>query len=123
MYRRVAQGLLVGIALAAIAAAPGCGSSDDSARRTVAITQTDSGCLPGTIDATPGEQLRFEVHNEGKRDAEIEGIEGTKLEELLIPSGKTRGINYTAPKQPGTGKIKCYVPAGQSTIIHLNVHS
>ena len=96
-------------------------SSDSGDRRVVEITQTDDDCTPNPIALKAGEKVKFEIHNEGSKDKEVEGIEGTKLEELLVPSGKTRSINYTAPKDGGTGKIKCYVPGGSSTIIELNV--
>jgi len=68
-----------------------------------------------------GKKVKFEVKNDGKKDQEVEGIDGTKLEELLIPSGKTRSINYTAPKEAGEQKVKCYAPGGASTIVTINV--
>src|SRR5262245_9461652 len=106
-------------ALAAVtlagAFAAACSDDDDDAggeRRTVAITQRDDACDPKALTAKPGEKLRFEVKNEGKKDQEVEGIEGTSLEEVLVPSGKTRTVNYTAPSKEGTQKIKCYTPSG-----------
>ncbi len=50
-----------------------------------------------------------------------EGIEGTNLEEVIIPSGRTRSINYNAPSSEGEQKVKCYVPGGSSTVISLRV--
>ncbi|MGE5595646.1 MAG: cupredoxin domain-containing protein [Hyphomicrobiales bacterium] len=99
-----------------------CGGDDDGGdRRVIEITQTDDDCTPNPIALQPGEKVKFEVHNESGKDKEVEGIEGTKLEELIIPKGKTRNLNYTAPDEPGTGKIKCYVPGGSTTIIELQV--
>jgi plastocyanin len=106
--------LLLPFALAA------CGG-DSGDRRAIAITQTDVGCSPDKIDLTTGEKVKFEVKNDGKKDREVEGIDGTKLEEVLVPSGKTRSVNYTAPGSPGTQKVKCYVPGGNTVLIELNV--
>jgi plastocyanin len=104
--------------LASIVAA--CGG-DDGERRIIAITQTDDGCTPDMIELTAGEKVKFEVTNDGKKDREVEGIDGTKLEEVLVPSGKTRTLNYTAPGSAGTQKVKCYVPGGNTVLIELNV--
>jgi plastocyanin len=117
MYRTAAA---ITLALVTLAAA-GCGGGDDPNRRTVQIVQADDACSPAAIDLQPGEKIRFEVKNESGKDQEIEGIDGTKLEELLIPSGRTRNLNYTAPSEAGTQKVKCYTPGGASMIIELNV--
>ena len=98
-----------------------CGAGNGGERRTIAITQTDDSCVPAKIELFGGERVTFAVKNESKRDQEVEGIDGTKLEEVLIPSGKTRNVNYTAPKAEGAQKIKCYAPGGQSTIIEVAV--
>ncbi|HXG36215.1 MAG TPA: hypothetical protein VNL15_04535, partial [Dehalococcoidia bacterium] len=62
----------------------------------------------------------FVVKNTAKDDREIEGIEGTRLEEVIIPAGRTRTINYTMPKDGTTQKIKCYIPGGPTTIIEVH---
>lgn len=97
-----------------------CGG-DSGSRRTIAITQLDEGCTPASVDLKAGEKVTFQVKNEGKHDREVEGIDGTKLEEVLVPSGRTRSINYTAPGSEGVQKVKCYVPAGDAAIIELRV--
>lgn len=97
-----------------------CGG-DDADRRVIQITQSNESCSPDAIDLKAGEKVKFEVKNESSKDKEIEGIEGTKLDELLVPAGKTRTLNYTAPGKAGAQKVKCYVPGGSSTIISLNV--
>ncbi len=104
----------------AVAAVTACGG-DDSGRRIVRITQTDEACMPEVIEAKAGEKLRFEVKNEGKKDHEVEGIDGTRLEELLVPAGRTRRINYTVPGEEGVRKIKCYIPGGSATIIEVRI--
>ncbi len=110
-----------GLAVLGLALLGACGGDDDSPRRVVQIVQTDAGCSPAFIEAKAGEKLKFEVKNEGKKDKEIEGIEGADLEELLIPSGKTRSVNYSAPGKAAVEKIKCYDPSGESTIIEVRV--
>jgi len=105
------------IALFALLAAA-CGASGAGGRQ-VEIVQRDSGCTPASVSASPGEKLQFVVKNEAGSDYEVEGIEGTKLEELIVPKGLTRKIGYAVPSGGGTYKVKCYVPAGPSTIIEV----
>jgi uncharacterized cupredoxin-like copper-binding protein len=111
-----------GLVLAAaglIVFASACESSGAGGRR-VEITQSDDGCTPASIAVTAGEKLNLVVKNESSSDAfEVEGIEGTKLEEFVVHKGKTRSAGYTVPSGAGTHKVKCYVPAGTSTIIEL----
>ena len=118
----ISRTLFLGFAtfiLASLAVA--CGSDDGLPRRVITITQTDDGCSPASIALATGEKVRFEVKNDGKKDREVEGIDGTKLEEVLVPSGRTRNLDYTAPGSAGAGKIKCYIPGGNTTIIELQV--
>jgi uncharacterized cupredoxin-like copper-binding protein len=106
----------------AILSAAGAACSDDSGpRRVIQLTQADDGCSPASVDLHTGEAVTFVVKNEGKKDREVEGIDGTRLEELLVPSGRTREVDYDAPSKEGTGKVKCYIPGGSTTIIELNV--
>ena len=114
MSRLLAYALFGAILFAA------CGG-DSSPRRVIQITQADDSCSPASIDLRPGEAVTFSVKNEGKKDREVEGIEGTKLEEVIVPSGRTREIDYDAPSKAGTGKIKCYVPGGSASIIELKI--
>lgn len=118
MYRTLP---LLGAVAGAFILLAACGGGDDTDRRVIQIVQTDDSCTPDSIDLAAGEKVKFEVKNEGKKDKEVEGIEGTKVEEILVPSGKTRTLNYTAPKEAGTAKVKCYVPGGSNTIISLNI--
>lgn len=106
-----AAGLLV---IGAACAGSGAGG------RKVEITQKNDGCSPKTIAVTPGEKLNLVVKNDSSSDAyEVEGIDGTKLEEVVVHKGKTLSLGYTVPSGAGTYKVKCYVPAGTSTIINL----
>lgn len=109
--------LLLCLALGSIAALA-CSSSGEGGR-VVDITLADDGCAPASINATPGEKLNLKVKNDTGSFYEIEGIEGTQLEEVFIPEGRTRELGYNVPDGGGMLKVKCYVPAGVSTIIEI----
>lgn len=89
--------------------------------REITITARADACTPETIQLRAGEKVTFVMVNRAGGDRELEGIEGTKLEEVLVPDGRTRRVNYTAPKEDGVQKLKCYIPNGPSTIIELHV--
>jgi cupredoxin-like protein len=89
--------------------------------RELNITATDQGCSPSQLTAETKEKLTFVVKNEARTDRELEGEDGTELEEVLIPSGKTRKINFTTRSDPGSETLKCYIPGGPETIIKLQV--
>ena len=103
---------------ATLVLAVACGSSGAGGRE-VGVTQTDDGCTPTSVAVVAGEKLKLVVKNESSKDSEIEGVEGTSLEEVEVPEGKTRSAGYTVPKGAGTYKIKCYQPDGVSTTIEL----
>ncbi len=103
-------GLLAGIACSA-----------DEGGREVAVTQTDQACTPASVNAAAGEKLKFVVKNEGSKTHELEGIEGTKFEEIEVPNGKTRTKSWTAPKDAGAYKLKCYIPGGSETVLTVTV--
>lgn len=114
MFRTLA---LVCLALAVLAGIA-CSSSGEGGRA-VEVTQADDGCSPAVIQATPGEKLDLRIKNTTGKDYEIEGIEGTQLEEVVIPGGRDRSVGYNVPNEGGTFKIKCYVPGGTSTILEV----
>lgn len=93
--------------------------SSGAGGREIAVTQGDDGCTPTVIEATPGEKLDLRVKNETGSTYEIEGIEGTSLEEVLVPEGRTRSVGYDVPDEGGVSKVKCYMPGGVSTIIEI----
>ncbi|TAK53732.1 MAG: lamin tail domain-containing protein, partial [Dehalococcoidia bacterium] len=65
-------------------------------------------------------KLDLVVKNESSNDTyEVEGIDGTELEEFAVPRGTTRSVPYAVPSGAATHKVKCYVPGGPSTIIDL----
>lgn len=120
MHRLAPVALVATLTASALLVA--CGG-DDAPRRSipVAIDPADTGCTPASIGLKTGEKVTFAVKNDGKKDWEFEGIEGTKIEEVLVPSGRSRNIDYTASSSPGTAKVKCYTPAGANTVIELAI--
>ena len=107
----------VGSALVAVSIA--CGSSGEGGRE-VAITQGQEECTPKTIEATPGEKLNLVVTNESDKEPyELEGEGGAKLEEIVVPEGKTREVGFDVPEEPGSYELKCYVPGDIETIIEV----
>jgi plastocyanin len=111
--------LTAGLLLCGIAFGAAC--SADEGGREVAVTQTDDACTPETVTAAAGEKLKFVIANQGSKTHELEGIEGTKFEEVAVPNGKTRTQSWTAPGSAGEYKLKCYIPGGSSTIITVQV--
>ena len=98
--------------------AAACSSSGAGGRK-IAITQGANGCTPASVDVTPGEKLQLVVTNESTSDYEVEGINGTNLEELIVPEGRTRHVGLRVPPSGAAREVKCYVPAGVTTIIRF----
>ena len=115
MHRLIASCLAL---LVAVTLAAACSSAGEGGRQ-VQITQADQGCTPASVQVTPGEKLQLVVENVTGKTYEVEGIDGTQLEEVLVPEGRTRTVGYTVPDQAGTYKVKCYSPGDVSTIIEL----
>lgn len=99
----------------------GCSRGGGGERRTIAVLVTKDACSPDRIEVKAGERVAFEVKNESAVDREFEGIDGTKIEETLIPAGRTRTVNYTVPESTQPLKVKCYAPAGPTTLIEIVV--
>ncbi|TAJ20800.1 MAG: hypothetical protein EPO65_02785 [Dehalococcoidia bacterium] len=98
----------------------GC-SSDKGERRTIAVSANSEACTPARIEVKSGERVAFEVKNGSTGDREFEGIDGTKIDEVLVPAGRTRTINYTVQESTTPLKVKCYIPGGPTTLIELVV--
>ncbi|MEZ4503298.1 MAG: cupredoxin domain-containing protein [Dehalococcoidia bacterium] len=95
-----------------------CSSSAEG--REIDIEVEPEACAPATVAVTPGEAITFNVNNHANADREFEGIEGTRIEEVLVPDGRTRHIDYTVPDATdATYLVKCYSPDGPTTIIEL----
>lgn len=109
----IATTLLLAAVFLAACAASGAGG------RPIDVTQTDDGCTPTVIEASPGEKLDLRIKNDTGKTYEVEGIDGTDLEEVLIPEGRERSVGFNVPDSGGTYHVKCYVPGGASTIIEI----
>jgi plastocyanin len=104
-----------------IALSVACGSSGEGGRE-VSITQGQEECTPKTITAAPGEKLNLVVTNDSDKEPyELEGEDGTKLEEIVVPEGKTREVGFDVPEEAGSYEIKCYVPGDVETTIEVLV--
>ena len=106
------------IAAALVAFAAACASGGG---REIEVVATDTGCTPSGVEVAAGERVTFVVVNRARGDRELEGIEGTKLEEVLVPAGRTRKVNFTAPKEAIAQKLACYIPSGPRTVIDVQV--
>lgn len=116
---RTARGLYLATVFVSLAVAA-CGGNTTGGR-TVQIVQTDDACSPTSFSVRAGETITFELTNQGTKDKEFEGIEGTRFEEVKVPAGRTRRSGWTAPRTPGTARFKCYLPGGPTTIITAEV--
>jgi uncharacterized cupredoxin-like copper-binding protein len=114
MSRSLAVALTALLTLALVACSSGGGG------REVQIVAHADGCTPASISAQSGEALTLVVKNEAGGDRELEGVDGTKVEEVLVPDGRTRRIDFTMPSDHTVQKVKCYIPGGPSTIIELS---
>lgn len=104
--------------LALVTLTAACGSDGEGSRE-VQITQADGGCTPTSVEVTTSEKITFVVKNESGEDYEIEGEGDTDLEEVIVPKGRTRTVDYTVPDEAGTYEVKCYVPGGVETFIEI----
>lgn len=96
---------VIGAAVLLAAALAGCSSSSGSERE-VTVIATEMKFEPATIQAKPGEKIKFTVANKGTVDHEFES-EQVKFDELIIPAGKSRSIVVTMPDKPGEYEFFC----------------
>ena len=67
---------------------------------------------PDVITVPVGTRVTFVIKNEGTVDHEFESIEKGEagIEEIIIPPGRTRRVNWTAPSEPATYPVYCDLP-------------
>jgi uncharacterized cupredoxin-like copper-binding protein len=109
------------LAAAAVVAAGGCG---ESGTRTVEITVRHSRFLPPSIEAQPGEAVRFVIRNVDPIDHEFilgnmavqrrhengtEPAHGAVPGEVSVPAGAVRATTYTFGG-PGSVPFGCHLP-------------
>jgi uncharacterized cupredoxin-like copper-binding protein len=108
---------LFAIATLVSACALAC-SRGEKPREIQVVMRTDS-CSPTPLSLAPGERVKLIVKNDAGADRELEGIDGTKFDEVHIPPGRTMSFEFTMPPSGTTQKLKCYAPGATSTIIEL----
>ena len=75
---------------------------------------------PKVIKVAPGEEVTFVVKNEGDQDHEFESDEAG-IEEVIIPAGRERRVNWTAPSHPATFPVYCDLPGHREAGMELTV--
>jgi uncharacterized cupredoxin-like copper-binding protein len=67
---------------------------------------------PDVITVPAGAEITFVIVNDGRVDHEFESNEKGEagIEEIIIPPGRTRRVNWTAPSKPGTYPVYCDLP-------------
>lgn len=75
---------------------------------------------PKVIEVAPGEEVTLVVKNEGEQDHEFESDEAG-IEEVIIPAGRERRVNWTAPSRPGTFPVYCDLPGHREAGMELTV--
>ncbi len=75
---------------------------------------------PKVIKVAPGQEVTFVVKNEGDQDHEFESDEAG-IEEVIIPGGRERRVNWTAPSRPGTFPVYCDLPSHREAGMELTV--
>ena len=92
----------------------------------VVASERDDGSMyfePKTVTVRPGEKVTFVVKNEGAVDHEFESNERGEagIDEIIIPPGRTRRVNWTAPSEAGTYPIYCDLPGHRAAGMELTL--
>lgn len=105
--------VLAATLLAACGREPGATPGSGGGPREIRVAAFEDGDRmgfdPARITVKPGERIRFVVENRGTQDHEFEGEEGG-IEEIVVPPGKTRTLEWTAPRNPGEVEFVCDLP-------------
>ena len=67
---------------------------------------------PAEIAVAPGADITFVIKNEGSQDHEFESYRDGEagIDEIIIPPGGTRRVNWTAPSEAATFPFYCDLP-------------
>lgn len=78
---------------------------------------------PEVITVPVGAKVTFVIKNEGTVDHEFESIEKGEagIEEIIIPPGRTRRVNWTAPPEPGSYPVYCDLPGHRQAGMELTL--
>ena len=111
--------LSAALALLAFAACTSVGGGEE-----IPVVADETGSAmsfePKVINVAPGQEVTFVVKNEGDQDHEFESDEAG-IEEVIIPAGRERRVNWTAPSRPGTFPVYCDLPGHREAGMELTV--
>lgn len=95
--------LSAALGLFTLLAVAGCGSPSG---RAVPVEMTNYKLSPATVSVKPGEQVTFVLTNKSDTEHEFESDQG-HFEEVLVPAGKERKVNWKAPDKAGDYEFEC----------------
>ena len=78
---------------------------------------------PKVITVAAGAEVTFVIENEGSVDHEFEsGQEGEAgIDEIFIPQGATRRVNWTAPSEAATFPVYCDLPGHRAAGMEITL--
>ena len=78
---------------------------------------------PDVITVEAGAKVTFVIENEGSQDHEFEsGQEGEAgIDEIFIPPGATRRVNWTAPSEAATFTVYCDLPGHRAAGMEITL--
>lgn len=78
---------------------------------------------PDVITVPAGVRVTFVIKNEGGVDHEFESTEKGEagIQEIIIPPGRVRRVNWTAPSEPGTYPVYCDLPGHRAAGMELTL--
>ena len=122
--RRVA-GICLSLLLAVVFAACGLTAVGGGEEIYIVAGERDGGMYfePDVITVAAGAEVTFVIKNEGKADHEFESNERGEagIEEIIIPPGRTRRVNWTAPSEAGTYPVYCDLPGHRELGMELTL--
>ena len=78
---------------------------------------------PAEVTVPVGAEVTFVVRNEGQADHEFESAEKGEagIGEVIIPAGRVRKVNWTAPAEPGVYPVYCDLPGHRAAGMELTL--
>lgn len=120
LVKQLLKSLKKSLGLLAIVSLTLTACSTASAGREITIEMTDFALNPVQIEVKAGEQITWVLENKSSTDHEFESDAG-KLEEVLVPGGKTKRVNWTAPKKAGTYEFECDMAGHDGMVMEVVV--
>lgn len=78
---------------------------------------------PEVITVETGQKVTFVIKNQGSVDHEFESVEEGEagIEEMIVPPGRTRRVNWTAPDEPAEFPVYCDLPGHRAAGMELTL--